>query len=197
MPGSHMFIQSHPAIRPLWLLGLVVCFLIGQPPYSHANKSQGIPEYQVKATFLLNFSKFVTYPEESFSDSASEIRICLLGDDPFQGSLEILVKGEKIQGRSIKVNYIRDVEKTSECHTLFISASEQKQIVNIIAYLRNKPILTVSDIADFVIRGGMVQFYILNNNVRFFIDPVTISEAKLKVSSRLLQVANVVGKEVK
>jgi hypothetical protein len=192
-----MLIQSHLTIKPLWLFSLGICFLLGQLPYSHADKSQGIPEYQVKATFLLNFSKFVTYPEESFSDSASEIRICLLGDDPFQGSLDTLVKGEKIRERSIKINYIRDVEKTSECHTLFISASEQKQMVNIIAYLKNKPILTVSDIENFVTRGGMIQFYILDNNIRFFIDPVTISEAKLKVSSRLLQVASVVGKGAK
>lgn len=191
-----MLIKFNPIKRSLCQLGLGICLLLGQP-HSYAEKLQGIHEYQVKAIFLLNFCKFVTYPEEAFSNTGSEMNLCVLGDDPFQGSLDTLVKGEKVQGRPVTVNYIRDIEKTSECHTLFVSQSEEKKMASIIAYLRNKPILTVSDITNFVTHGGMIQFYILDSKVRFFIDPVTAREANIRVSSRLLQVASIVDKGAK
>jgi hypothetical protein len=189
-----MLFQFHRAIQLFGQFSLIVCLWLGCEP-SFAEESPGAREYQIKATFLMRFGKYVTYPEEAFSNSSSVFNICILGDDPFQGSLDTLVKGEKIQGRWVNAIYLRDVEKTGDCQTLFISSSEHKQLSNIFAYLKPRPILTVSDMKDFMTRGGMIQFYILDNNVRFFIDPVTASEAKLAVSSRLLQVAKVVKKD--
>jgi hypothetical protein len=178
-----------------WQVNLVICLWLGWAP-SFAEETLGVREYQLKATFLMRFGKFVTYPQEVFSDSSSVFNICVLGDDPFQGALDSLVNGEKVRGRLVKVTYLRDIEKAGDCQTLFVSSSEQKQLSNIFTYLKQRPILTVgdSDIENFVIRGGMIQFYLLDNNVRFFIDPVTASEAKLELSSRLLQIAKIVRK---
>ncbi len=189
-----MLFQFHRAIPLFWQCCLVVSFWLGLE-LSVAEGSPDVSEHQVKATFLVRFGKYITYPKEALDNSASIFNLCILGDDPFQGILDVLVKDEMVKNRSIVVNYLRTFEKTSKCQTLFISQSEEKQLVHILAYVKQRPILTVSDMNNFVTRGGMVQFYLLNNKVRFFIDPVTAGEAKLEVSSRLLQVAEVVRKE--
>lgn len=185
--------QFHRAIRLFWQFSLIVSLWLGLEP-SVAEKSPTVSEYQIKATFLMRFGKYITYPKGALGESGSIFNICILGDDPFEGSLDTLVTSEKIQGRLVKTNYLRDVEAAGGCQVLFVSPSEQRQLTHILAYVKMRPILTVSDMEDFVTRGGMIQFYILDNNVRFFIDPVTAGEAKLIVSSRLLQIANVVRK---
>ena len=189
-----MLFQFHRAIRLFWQFSLVISLWLGWG-LSFAEETPNISEYQVKATFLGRFGKYITYPKGALDDSVSTFNLCILGDDPFQGILDVLVKDEMVKDRTIVVHYLRDVEKTGKCQTLFISQSEEKQLVHILAYVKQQPILTVSDMNNFVTRGGMVQFYLLNNKVRFFIDPVTAGEAKLEVSSRLLQVAEVVRKE--
>lgn len=180
-------------MRLLWQVSLVIYLWLGWGQIS-ADELLGVREYQMKATFLMRFGKYITYPEGALGDSGSTFNICILGDDPFEGSLDTLVKGEKVQGRLVNAIYLRDIEKAGDCQTLFISPSEQRQLANILTYLKPRPILTVSDMEDFVTRGGMIQFYMLDNNVRFFIDPVTANKAKLEVSSRLLQIAKVVRK---
>lgn len=188
-----MLFQFHRTIPLFWQFSLIVSLWLGWGP-SVAEESPSVSEYQVKATFLVRFGKYVTYPQDAFSDSDSVFNVCILGDDPFQGALDILVKDEKVKDRIVVVNYLRDIENTNKCRTLFVSQSEQKQLIHILAYVKSRPILTVSDMEEFVIRGGMIQFYILDDNVRFFIDPVTAGEAKLIVSSRLLQVAKIIKK---
>jgi hypothetical protein len=77
---------------------------------------------------------------------------------------------------------------------LFISSSEQKQLASILAAVKSQAILTVSDMEDFVTRGGMIQFYTIDNTVRFLIDPITVRDANLTMSARLLQIAKIVKK---
>lgn len=189
-----MLPQFYRVIRLFWQFSLIVSLWLGLEP-NLAEGSPDVSEYQVKATFLVRFGKYITYPKEALDNSTSIFNLCVLGDDPFQEVLDVLVKDEMVKDRTIVVNYLRVLEKTDKCQTLFISQSEEKQLVHILAYVKQQPILTVSDMNNFVTRGGMIQFYMLNNKVRFFIDPVTAGEAKLEVSSRLLQVAEVVRKE--
>lgn len=175
---------------PLWVLALITYFsLSGQASYS---ASIDVQEYHVKVTYLLRFNKFVTYPENRFSSPHSPIHICVLGDDPFQNSLDTAAKSETAQYRSFNVSYLQNLEEVNICHTLFISSSEKDQLPTILSHIKSQPILTVSDMENFVTRGGMIQFYILDNSVRFMIDLTTVQEANLIISSHMLSVAKVV-----
>ena len=174
-----------------WLLMFTMCLLFTG---SKVQADSVIYEYQVKATFLFYFGKFIKYPTVAFKDAQSEMNICVLGDDPFQGSLDTLVKGETTQDRPIKIRYLQKVDEALGCHTLFISTSEQAKLSYILAQVKQRPVLTVSDIRDFVTRGGMIEFYRMENKIRFFIEPTTAIEAGLKISARLLQLSNVLKK---
>jgi hypothetical protein len=75
------------------------------------------------------------------------------------------------------------------CRILFISASEESQLKEILATLDKKSVLTVSDISQFTRRGGMIQFVIDANRVRFEVNVTTAQRAGLTLSSQLLKVA--------
>jgi hypothetical protein len=189
-----MLFKINYAIKILLRFTLMIS-LLSTWKQVHSDELPGIHEYQVKATFLFYFNKFITYPDEAFLSLNADINICILGDDPFQHSLEVVVQNEMIQGHAFKVSYLRDIGRIKECHTLFISQSEQKQLINIINSAKRYPILTVSDIEDFIVRGGMIQFYLRDNKIHFLINPDAVNDAKLRLSSRLLQIAKIVKKE--
>jgi hypothetical protein len=180
--------------RRLWRitfqLGVLLLILYGWAVSS--TESPATNEYQLKAIYLYNFSKYITWPEGAFANSEASLRICLLGDDPFGGKLDLAVKNQKVKGREVIVQRINKMQMITGCQTLFISNSEQPRLTAILAYTRHKPILTVSEIEKFVTQGGMIQFYSLEDQVRFSIDPQTLAEASLEASSRLLQLANIV-----
>ncbi len=172
---------------------LVVIFSIATLLFSLAYASILLmpKEYQVKAVYLLNFSKFTRWPESAFNNPTTPIRICILGKNPFE-DFEVLIKDKIIKGRNVTVEYFNDFRTTNNCQVLFISKSEQGDQAAILSYTKQYPILTVSDIKNFVMRGGMVQFYMRNRKVRFMVAPDILKEVGITASANLLRVAKIV-----
>ena len=86
----------------LWSLGL----LLGLPE-SASGQDVNSNEYQIKAVFLFNFVQFVDWPASSFPTADTPIRIGVLGDDPFERTLEAAVQGETVRQRPIVVHRSR------------------------------------------------------------------------------------------
>src|SRR5437016_2410938 len=63
-------------------------------------------EYEVKAAFLLNFTKFTEWPPSAFADAQAPLAICLLGNDPFGHGLDDAVQGETVNGRQLAIRRI-------------------------------------------------------------------------------------------
>ncbi|HAI69699.1 MAG TPA: hypothetical protein DCM38_09750 [Gammaproteobacteria bacterium] len=172
--------------------GITLCLLtvlIGSLTYAAVLLTP--KEYQVKAVYLFNFSKFINWPASAFDNSRTSIRICVLGKNPFD-DFDRLVKGKKVQKRRVTVEHLSDYRQANRCHILFVSKSEKGNQAAILAYTQQYPILTVSDIRNFVVRGGMIQFYIRGRKVRFMIDPDTVQEAGIRASANLLRGAKIV-----
>ncbi|MEK8015696.1 MAG: YfiR family protein [Candidatus Parabeggiatoa sp.] len=184
--------KTKRVISDQWKWGITLCLLtvlIGSLTYAAVLLTP--KEYQVKAVYLFNFSKFINWPASAFDNSRTPIRICVLGKNPFE-DFDRLVKGKKVQKRRITVEHLSDYRQANRCHILFVSKSEKGNQAAILAYTQQYPILTVSDIRNFVVRGGMIQFYIRGRKVRFMIDPDTVQEAGIRASANLLRVAKIV-----
>jgi len=152
-----------------------------------------LPEYEVKAAYLYNFLKFVEWPEHTFADSLAPIVIGIVGGDPFGSSLPQVVIGKTIQGRDLVIREYREGENLRGAQILFINTSEKKYLRQILAGLRGASVLTVADMSGFVEEGGMIEFLSEDNHVRFAINVDAANKAHLKISSRLLSLARVVG----
>jgi hypothetical protein len=165
--------------------------------YAPVLAQEALPEYQVKAAYLFNFLKFVEYPIESFADPLAPIVIGVAGEDPFGNALPQVVMGKTVQGRDLVIRLYHTGEDMRGAHILFISASERKRLPMILSSLRGSSVLTVADTAGFLDAGGMIQFLNENDRVRFAINADATSRAKLKVSSKLLSLAKVIGGNAK
>ncbi len=146
-------------------------------------------EYQIKAVFLFNFAQFSDWPPEVFAESDSPLVIGILGTDPFGLALDQTVKGEVIRGRRIQVARFKTVAEIQTCHILYIGQSEGNRIERISETLRNRPVLTVTDLEPTASRGVIIRFVSEHNRVRFQIDLEAAKVAQLTLSSKLLRVA--------
>jgi hypothetical protein len=149
-------------------------------------------EYQVKAVFLFNFAQFVDWPAEAFADSRAPLVIGVLGEDPFGGFLDQTVSAERLGGRPFEVRRYRAVDEVAACHILFISRPAGERLDEVLASLRNRPILTVSDLDGFAKRGGMIRLLTDKGRIRLEVNLEGVQAAHLTISSKLLRVAEVV-----
>ncbi len=156
-------------------------------------RAEGLSEYEVKAAFLLNFTKFVEWPASAFPEPKSPLTICILGKDPFGRTLDELVAGEDVSGRPLAVRRITRPPEPGACQVLFL-AKGTGDVADVLRGLR-RDVLTVGDRPDFLLQGGMIAFVLDNRRVRFDINQTAAEAAGLKLSSRLLMVARSVGKQ--
>jgi YfiR/HmsC-like len=175
----HRSFESTLVVLPiLWAL-------IGTP-ILHAQSSP--TEYQVKAAYLYNFGKFVEWPINATASEGS-FNICVLGQDPFGPTLAATITGESIKGKNVLLKRIPRVQDAVGCHILFISSSEEVRLKEILAALDKTSVLTVSDMPQFTRRGGMIQFVMEANKVRFEVSLTSAERTGLTLSSQLLKVA--------
>lgn len=164
---------------------LLTCLMI----LTGRGEPQTLSEYQLKAAFLFNFAKFVEWPASAFPDPAAPIIFGVLGVDPFGPNLEQAIAGKTVNNRPFVVKRFATVQTMEPCHMLFISAAEQAHLPQILAALKDKHTLTISEVEDFLALGGMINFLTVDNKVRFEIHQTAAERAGLKLSSKLLSLA--------
>jgi uncharacterized protein DUF4154 len=159
-----------------------------------AQAPQSQPEPEVKAAYLLNFGRFVHHTNPPAS-RASSFDICILGQDPIGHSIDEIAANESIDGVPVRVRHLPDVTESKACAIVFIGAKDSDELREDLAILSASDALTVGDAMDFLDRGGMIQFLIIQNRVRFAVNLNAVNRAHLVLSSELLRVAcSVIGK---
>ena len=149
-------------------------------------------EYELKAAFLYQFAKGVTWPEAAFAGSPS-FTIGVLGEDPFEEDLEETVGGKSIGNRPIVFERFAELALLRPCQLLFVAESEADEVAEVVAKLRGLAVLTVGDEEDLARRGLMVSFKTESRKVRFEMNVAAIRAAGLEVSADLVDAATVVG----
>lgn len=144
-------------------------------------------EYEVKAAFLYNFTRFVTWSDAA--NASAPLEVCVYGDDPFGDLLDPL-RGRKSQGRELELRYPTDKDGLVGCDVLYIGQSQSRELEELLAIAQSQEgVLTISDLPDFVRKGGIVGYVKQGNVIRFEISLKAATEAGLTINSRLLELA--------
>jgi YfiR/HmsC-like len=162
--------------------------LLGLLP-GRAQEPPAPSEYQIKAAFLFNFAKFVEWPAEAFAARNSPVVIGVLGDNPFGADLDRTVHGKTVNDHPFAVKELHGIDEGTNCHILFISTSEKKRLPEIFAHLKGVSVLTVGETDGFTETGGMINFVIQGNKIRFQINDTAARNAGLKINSKLITLA--------
>ena len=171
----------------LWM----VCLLVSLPVISCAQTGPS-KEYQIKAVFLFNFTQFIDWPVETFSTPEAPFVIGVLGKNPFGNYLDAIVAGEKIDGHPLVVKHFSTIESVKGCHILFISSENEQKLPSLLQNLKTSSTLTVGDVHSFTKYGGIIGFLTDSRKIRIQINLPAAQAADLSVSSKLLNVAEIV-----
>jgi hypothetical protein len=168
------------------------CWLIGVTP----GQAQGpaASEYDVKAAYLYNFGKFVSWPA-SPRRSRTSFDVCVMGRDPFGPALDRVVSGAAVGGRAVQARRLDSPADAANCHILFVGESDARLIGQVVDAVGGQDVLTVSDDPQFLNLGGMIQFVLKGSRVRFEVNLARAQAVGLTLSSDLLRVATAVRRE--
>jgi hypothetical protein len=90
------------------------------------------------------------------------------------------------------LKWSKDFKDLKDCNILFVSASEKEHIDSVVDAMKWLPILTIGDAPGFARRGGIMNFTLEDNKVRFEVNVEAAKHADLTISSRLLTLARIV-----
>jgi hypothetical protein len=180
---------SRAGARAVVLLGLAWLAsspASGQPPDDELLRQ----EYNVKAAFLYSFGRYVEWPAGALGPAGAPFTIGVLGGDPFHGALDEIARTRKLQGRPLAVRYFASWADYRPCQVLFIAGNvplEQQEAA--VRKLRGAAVLLVGETEGFAARGGGVNFYREQQNVRFEINVEALRGQRLQINAKLLSLA--------
>jgi hypothetical protein len=171
------------------VLAILLALAGATPIWAQANPAV---EYQVKAAFLYNFTKFVEWPADAFQGEKSPIILCVFKHDPFGSALDEVIRGKTINNREVLARRISELPDLKSCHLVFVSSVENKHLSEVLSSLKGTSALVVGEGEGFAERGGGIQFFLEANKLRFAVNVDAVHRASLSVSSKLLTLARIV-----
>jgi len=146
-------------------------------------------EYEVKGAFLFKFLSYVEWPPESLDGAHGPLVVGVLGDDGVRAALQDIVQGRQAQGRPVEVRRLKSGDSATGMHVVFVGRAEAGALPGLAG---KQGLLVVSDTPDALARGAMINLLLVENRVRFEVDPQAAERSGLRISSRLLSLAQVV-----
>jgi hypothetical protein len=155
---------------------------------AHGQALGTVRESAVKAAFLYKFGSFVEWPPGTFRAASAQFVIGVYSDDAVASELEQITEGRAIEGHPVRVQRVRDRDDLAPLHILFAGGTRASRARELLAAARG-PVLTVADAAIGGDPGPVLFFTEDEGRVRFGASLTAAAAHGLKLSSKLLAVA--------
>jgi hypothetical protein len=181
-----MAFLRHPPRPRAWLIAAAVCL-------SAAGRAAAQPastpiEANVKAVFLFNFAKYVSWPPIVVGErSPGDVRVCVTANDSFFTLLKTAVQGEDVDGRPLVPVALDGLDAARTCQILYVGDAQSADAKAWLTAVRGLQVLTVADGA--LTDDTIISFVRDENRVRFDINRAAASRRGLNVSAKLLRIA--------
>jgi hypothetical protein len=174
------------------MASLLCVLALVQPPRAWA-QSDDSAEYRVKLAFLYNFAQFIQWPADAFSGPAAPLTMCVAGQDPFKGEIGQRLHGRTAAGHPIQIRRLKPDDDPQACHIVFVRAGEKRAAAEILAALKGSNTLTVGESKGFAEKGGLINLTLDEDKLSFEINLAAAMRTRLKISSKVLALARIVG----
>ena len=175
-------------MQKIWLIILIITMLFVLPCFVQES------EYQIKALFLEQFTRFIEWPSSpQVTDTSEQFIIAVIGENPFGSILEQTYTNRKIKEKKVEIRYLASPDEINDIHILFIAASSEKKLSEILKRTKNKPILLVGDTKGYAQKNVHINFYLAGENIKFEINEKAVHESGLVMSYILLNLAKIVN----
>lgn len=163
-------------------LGLLLAFSSG------AASAETALELKVKAAFLYNFARFVTWPDDKFTAADSPLRICVLDPDPFGAALDDTLRGKFAGSHPLSVLRTARIEDMKACHILYTGNRDAAEAEAALARIAGNRVLTVHE-AGRALRSGVARFVLDDRKIRFEINTAAAEREQLQLNPTLARLA--------
>jgi len=178
----------HQRARGRWApVALVVTSLL----WSGSAAAESVTAPTLKAAFLYNFAKFAEWPASALAPG-QRLSLCVVGDNAVAEALEQTIKGRGVDSHELTVEIVKADGPIRSCHLLYVSGLERKQAGQLLTSLKSTAVFAVSDADHFAEMGGVAQLIQDNGRMRFAVNIEAARRAQLKISSKLLSLAQIV-----
>ncbi len=178
-------------LRAATLLTLVLA--VGWPYRLTAEDGFIDREAKIKAAYLYQFIRYVEWPSDAFTDARSPLVIGVVGDGPVNDHLRSITVKRSAVARALVYQPVSNADEARVCHMLFFTDRADEKISQaIVDNSQQMPVLLVGEVSSFVNQGGIIAFVIVDNKIRLLLSMKNASNHRLKVSSQLAKLAEVV-----
>jgi hypothetical protein len=186
--------DRHFAARRAMLRGLIAgaALLAGAPVL--AQPAGAALERSVKAAFIYKFLAYTEYPAGAFADAAAPMVIGVAGSEDMAAEVARIAAGRSVNNRPVLVRQLRDNESAAGVHLLFAAGSDSARAARVLRQASAGPMLLVTECGNGLQIGSVINFKIVEERVRFDVSLEAADKNNIKLSSRLLTVANHVSK---
>lgn len=139
---------------------------------------------KLKAAYLFNFSKYVSWPQTAFADQQSPIRVCLQASAEFVAFSKALTANRKV-GSSQRSLLILEGRNNQDCHLQYLSEDAHS-----ITPFSSKTLVVASNESIKAPHAG-IRFYLQGAKLRFEVDLEKTKQLDLILSSELLKLAKI------
>lgn len=151
-------------------------------------------ERSVKAAFLYKFLGYTEFPAHALGEPGAPVLIGVSGSEEMAAELSRIVAGRTIDNRPIVVRHFRDTEPPGAVHLLFVAGADSARAARVLRQAPAGATLLVTECANGLQAGSIINFRIVEERVRFDVSLDAADKNNIKLSSRLLTVANHVSK---
>jgi hypothetical protein len=141
----------------------------------------------VKAAFLYRFLEYVDWPPGAREEGP--LTIAVFGDDDLAAELQRNVRGRLAHGREIRARAVTSMQEGFDAHVLFVAARRKNRLGVLRETHEREPVLIVTEGDGTLASGSVINFIVVDGNVRFEVSLPAAEQRGLKLSSRLLSVA--------
>lgn len=172
----------YKTIKVILVVGLFIAIFNVNKVFAESKKEKS--SEQLKAELVYNFIDHTVWLGQELAVK----NLCVMEDNPIIPYLNILARNNRniVVIRKYENDYLKD------CQILFIDDSYQGYIKRLLYRVRTNPILTFSNIKDFAQSGGIVQFTLSNNRVKFIINTKEMESSQLKISDGIISISDII-----
>src|SRR5690606_35780122 len=146
-------------------------------------------EHHIKAAFIYKFAAYIEWPPHSFADSKAHFVIGVIGGEEVATELVKLSYDADIAARPIHVVPVDDGINLDDIHVLFVGRNRINDASELLRATVSKPVLVVRESPGALAAGSIINFMLVSDYIRFEISSTNAEINNLKISARLLDVA--------
>ncbi len=149
-------------------------------------------EYKIKAGYLYNFTKFVSWPE----NDSETFNLCIIGKDPF-GSIINSIEKRTVKNKPIRLYRFQSISDVKHCHIVYFGTFDKQwrkvgfSIGGVLTVGSLENALTTGETKKFTQAGGMFAFFLKDGKVKLQINLKALKKSNLEVSAKLMEIAEI------